>query len=74
MKGVFSCFTESAKEFTKLRSLTITALFIAVSMMIESFSIDLQFVKLNFAFWQLQLLACCLDPAWGWLLGLHVIL
>ena len=43
MKGIFSCFAESAKEFTKLRSLVITALFIAISMIIEAFSIDLQF-------------------------------
>ena len=50
MKGIFSCFAESAKEFTKLRSLVITALFIAISMIIEAFSIDLQFAKLNFAF------------------------
>lgn len=52
MKGIFSCFAESAKEFTKLRSLVITALFIAISMIIEAFSIDLQFAKLTLHFWQ----------------------
>lgn len=65
MKGIFSCFTESAKEFTKLRSLTITALFIAVSMMIESFSIDLQFVKLNFAFLAIAVIGMLFGPCMG---------
>jgi ECF transporter S component (folate family) len=65
MKGFFSCFTTSAKEFTKLRSLTVTALFIAVSMMIEAFSIDLQFVKLNFAFLAIAVIGMLFGPCMG---------
>ena len=50
MKGFFSIFKESAKEFTKLRSLVVTAMFVALSMVIESQAIDLHYAKLNFAF------------------------
>lgn len=69
MKGIFSCFTESAKEFTKLRSLTITALFIAISMIIETFSIDLQFVKLNFAFLAIAVIGMLFGPCVGLVAG-----
>ena len=53
MKGFFSIFKESAKEFTKLRSLVVTAMFVALSMVIESQAIDLHYAKLNFAFLEL---------------------
>lgn len=69
MKGFFSCFTESAKEFTKLRSLTVTAIFIAVSMMIEAFSIDLQFIRLNFAFLAIAIISMLFGPCMGLVAG-----
>lgn len=50
MKGFFSMFTDSAKEFKSVRCLTLTGVLIAVSMMIESFTIQLPFAKINFAF------------------------
>lgn len=70
MKGFFSCFSESAKEFTKLRSMTVTALFVAVSMIIEAFTIDLQFVKLNFAFLALAIIGMLFGPCVGFVAGL----
>ena len=69
MKGIFSCFAESAKEFTKLRSLVITALFIAISMIIEAFSIDLQFAKLNFAFLAIAVIGMLFGPCMGLVAG-----
>ena len=69
MKGIFSCFAESAKEFTKLRSLVITALFIAISMIIEAFSIDLQFAKLNFAFLAIAIIGMLFGPCMGLVAG-----
>ena len=68
MKGIFSCFAESAKEFTKLRSLVITA-FIAISMIIEAFSIDLQFAKLNFAFLAIAVIGMLFGPCMGLVAG-----
>ena len=50
MRDFLSLFTESAKEFTKVRSLVTTSLLVAVSMVIEMFSVDIGFAKLNFAF------------------------
>ena len=43
-------FKESARELTDLRAVLVTGLLIAVSMVIESFSINLGFAKINFAF------------------------
>lgn len=51
MKGFLNAFSVSAKELFKLRSLIIAALFIAISVIIESFTITLPFnIKINFAF------------------------
>ena len=47
MRDFLSLFTESAKEFTKVRSLVTTSLLVAVSMVIEMFSVDIGFAKLN---------------------------
>ena len=43
MRDFLSLFTESAKEFTKVRSLVTTSLLVAVSMVIEMFSVDIGF-------------------------------
>ena len=60
MRDFLSLFTESAKEFTKVRSLVTTSLLVAVSMVIEMFSVDIGFAKLNFAF----LAIAIMDRAW----------
>ena len=45
MRDFLSVFTDSAKEFTKVRSLVTTSLLVAVSMVIEMFSIDIGFCQ-----------------------------
>lgn len=47
---LFRMFQESAKEFRSLRSILVTGMLIAVSYVIESFTIELGFAKINFAF------------------------
>jgi ECF transporter S component (folate family) len=69
MKGFLSIFTESAKEFTKIRSLVVTAMFVAISMVIESFSIDLAFAKLNFAFLAIAIIGMLFGPCMGQVAG-----
>ena len=69
MKGLFSAFVLSAKEFTKLRTLTVTAMLIAVSMLIELFSIDIGFVKLNFAFLAIAVIGMLFGPTVGLVSG-----
>ena len=58
MRDFLSLFTESAKEFTKVRSLVTTSLLVAVSMVIEMFSVDIGFAKLNFAFLAIRHYGC----------------
>lgn len=65
MKGFLSIFTESAKEFTRVRSLVVTAMFIAVSMIIEMFTIDIGFAKLNFAFLAIAVIGMLFGPCMG---------
>ena len=47
---LFGSFKQSAAEMKDLRAVTVTGLLIAVSMVIESFTIELGFAKINFAF------------------------
>ena len=62
MKSFFRMFVTSAKEFKSIRSVAITGVFIAVSMLIESFSIDIQFTKLNFAFIAIAVIGMLFGP------------
>lgn len=62
MKSFFSMFVKSAKEFRHIKCITITGVFIAVSMLIEMFSIDLQFVKINFAFLAIAVIGMLFGP------------
>lgn len=70
MKSFFSPFVKSAREFTKLNCLSVTAIFIAVSMILEMFSIDLQFVKINFAFLAIAVIGMLFGPTVGIFAGL----
>ncbi|MBQ8687956.1 MAG: folate family ECF transporter S component [Ruminococcus sp.] len=70
MKGLFSAFALSAKEFTKLRTLTVTAMMIAVSMLIEMFAIDVGFIRLNFAFIAIAVIGMLFGPCVGLTAGL----
>lgn len=70
MKKFFESFVLSAKEFTKLRCLCITAIFIAASMLLEMMSINLQFVKINFAFLAIAVIGMLFGPTVGFFAGL----
>lgn len=62
MKSFFSMFLKSAKEFRHIKCITVTGIFIAISMLIEMFSIDLQFVKINFAFLAIAVIGMLFGP------------
>lgn len=66
----FSMFTESAREFTRVRSMCVTAVFIAVSMVLEFFSIDIGFAKINFAFLAIAVIGMLFGPTVGFAAGL----
>ena len=63
MKSFFRMFVNSAKEFTNIRCLTITGIFIAISMIIETYSIDLKFAKINFAFLAIAVIGMLFGPS-----------
>lgn len=69
MKSFFSLFSDSAKEFTKVRCVAITGILIAVSMIIEMYSIDLQFCKINFAFLAISVIGMLFGPTVGLFAG-----
>lgn len=62
MKSFFRMFATSAKEFKSIKSIAITGVFIAVSMLIESFSIDIGYTKLNFAFIAIAVIGMLFGP------------
>ncbi len=66
----FSMFKESAWEFTRVRSMCVTAIFIAVSMVLEFFSIDIGFAKINFAFLAIAVIGMLFGPTVGFTAGL----
>lgn len=63
-------FVKSARELTKVRTLTVTGIFIAVSMVIEMFTIELPFAKLNFAFLAIAVIGMLFGPTVGFMAGL----
>ncbi len=65
MKGFLSMFVKSARELKSVKCITITGIFIAVSMLIETYSIDLQFVKINFAFLAIAVIGMLFGPTVG---------
>lgn len=69
MKSFFRMFATSAKEFASIRCLTITGIFIAISMIIESQSIDLKFAKINFAFLAIAVIGMLFGPSVGLFAG-----
>lgn len=70
MKSFFSAFARSANELTKARCLTVTGIFIAISMILEMYSINLQFVKINFAFLAIAVIGMLFGPTVGFFSGL----
>lgn len=70
MKSFFSAFANSAKEFKHIRTLAITGVFIAISMILEMYSINLQFVKINFAFLAIAVIGMLFGPTVGFFAAL----
>ncbi len=70
MKSFFSMFSDSAKEFGNLLTVCITAIFIAISMVLEMFSIDVGFTKVNFAFLAIAVIGMLFGPTVGFAAGL----
>lgn len=60
---IFRMFRESAAELKNLRCVTVTGLLIALSMVIESFTINLGFAKINFAFLALAAIGMLYGPS-----------
>ena len=63
-------FQKSAKEFKDIRALTVTGMFIAISMIIEKFTINLTFTKINFAFLAIAVIGMLTGPVMGFAAGL----
>lgn len=70
MKKFFKMFADSAKEFGSVKSITVTGMFIAVSMVIESLSIDIGYTKINFAFLAIAVIGMLFGPVVGFGAGL----
>ena len=70
MKSFFSMFTKSAKELAKPVNLVKVGMLIAVSMVIEMYSIDLTFFKINFSFLAIAVIGMLFGPTVGLFAGL----
>ncbi|WP_051588825.1 folate family ECF transporter S component [Ruminococcus sp. NK3A76] len=70
MKNFFKMFADSAKEFKSVKTITVTGMFIALSMIIEMFSIDIGYAKLNFAFIAIAVIGMLFGPTVGFGAGL----
>ena len=70
MKRLISMFPRSAKEFRDVRSLCITGIFIAISMVIEKFTLNLPFCKINFAFLAIAVIGMLCGPVVGFAAGM----
>ena len=70
MKSFFKMFSDSAKEFKSVKSIAVTGMLIAVSMVIEMFSIDIGYAKLNFAFVAIAAIGMLFGPTVGFGAGL----
>lgn len=62
MKGFFSLFVKSFNELKNVKCLAITGIFIAVSMVIETFTIELPYCKINFAFLAIAVVGMMYGP------------
>ena len=56
-------FQESFKEFKDLRAVLVTGLLVSLSMVIESFSLNLGFAKINFAFLAIAAIGMLYGPS-----------
>ena len=70
MKNLFKSFVDSAKEFKSVKCIAVTGMFIALSMIIETFSIDIGYAKINFAFLAIAVIGMLFGPTVGFSAGL----
>ena len=70
MRNLVSAFRQSSKEFMNVRTLAVTGIFIAVSMIIEKFTINLPFCKINFAFLAIAVIGMLGGPCIGLAAGM----
>lgn len=69
MKGFFSLFTSSAKELKSVRTICVTGLLIAVSMMLESITIEIPNAKINFAYLAIAAIGMLYGPTVSFFAG-----
>lgn len=69
MESFFNLFKDSAAELKKVSCLTITGVFIAVSMLIESFTIEIPYAKINFAFLAIAVIGLLFGPTVSFIAG-----
>ncbi|MCD8329059.1 MAG: folate family ECF transporter S component [Ruminococcus sp.] len=69
MKSFLYLFKDSAAELKKVSSLTITGIFIAISMLIETFTIEIPYAKLNFAFLAIAVIGMLFGPTVSFIAG-----
>lgn len=65
MSALAMSFKKSANEFKNLRSIIITGLLIAVSMALETFTIEIPYAKVNFAFLAIAVIGMLFGPTVG---------
>ena len=70
MKSFFSMFGKSAKELANPVNLVKVAMLIAISMVLEMFTVELPFAKVNFSFLANATIGMLFGPAVGLLSGL----
>lgn len=63
MKSFFGMFKKSAMEFKSVKCIAFTGVLIAISMLIEMYSIDLKFFKINFAFLAIASIGLLFGPS-----------
>lgn len=60
MRGFLSLFTDSARELKQVRALTVTALLMALGIVLRSLSIPIGTdIRITFSFWESLQLPCC---------------
>lgn len=69
MKSFFYPFKESAAEMKKISCIAITGMFVAISMAIESFTIELPFARINFAFLAIAVIGMLYGPTVAFIAG-----
>ena len=66
---ILRAFQDSAAELKSLRNVVVTGLLVALSMVIESFTINLGFAKINFAFLAIAAIGMLYGPTVGLFAG-----